>query len=81
MRSRTCMLPAFVLSAAVLSVSGATAADLPKEGSYSDTYASFGTAKATPVGKERVLVAFDENGLKVGTGIMDHTTWHCFGPA
>jgi hypothetical protein len=26
-----------------------------------------------------VLVAWDENGLTVGTGLFDHITWHCFG--
>ena len=79
MQSRTCLLSALVLSTVVFSVSGATAVDLPKEGSYKEIYASFGTAKATSIGKERVLVAFDENGIKVGQGMMDHTTWHCWG--
>jgi hypothetical protein len=57
----------------------AMAADLPKEGKSSVTLAGAGTAKATAIGKERVLIAWDENDLTVGTGIFDHTTWHCFG--
>lgn len=36
-------------------------------------------AKATAVGKERLLLAWDENGLSVGNGLFDHATWHCFG--
>jgi hypothetical protein len=59
--------------------SAAMAADLPKEGTLGWTYSSAGTAKATPVGKERVLSAWDENGLSVGNGLFDHVTWHCWG--
>jgi hypothetical protein len=57
----------------------ATAADLPKEGKFSVTLSGAGTAKATAIGKERLLIAWDENDLTVGTGIFDHATWHCFG--
>ncbi len=52
-----------------------------KEGTFSCTYSSFGTAKATAIGKERLLVVFDENGLKLTNGFLDHTTWHCWGLA
>ena len=57
----------------------AIAADLPKEGTYSATYSGYGTYKATPVGKERLLLVFDQNGLSVRNGIMDHMTQHCWG--
>ena len=35
-------------------------AQLAKEGSTSQTYTSYGTVKVTPVGKERILLTFDE---------------------
>ena len=57
----------------------AMAADLPKEGSFSGTYAAFGTVKAAPMGKERLLLTFDQNGLSVGDGLLNHMTWHCWG--
>jgi hypothetical protein len=57
----------------------AMAADLPKEGTYSGTYSSVGTVKATAVGKERVLIAFDEYGLSLGKGITDRMRRHCSG--
>jgi hypothetical protein len=79
MRPRTYTLPAFTLGAALLFGIAASAGDLPKEGTYSGTYSSFGTVKATTIGKERVLLAFDENGLSVGQGLIDHVTWHCWG--
>lgn len=80
MRSRTCALSALALSTAMF-FGTAMAADLPKEGTYSGTYSSFGTFKATPIGKERLLVTFDENGLSVTNGLLDHMTWHCWGGA
>jgi hypothetical protein len=58
---------------------GAIAADLPKEGTHDVTLSGAGTFKATPVGKERILIAWEENDVSVGRGILDHTTWHCFG--
>jgi hypothetical protein len=60
---------------------GAMAADLPKEGTFSGTYSAAGTYKAYPVGKDRTLVMWEENGLSVGKGVFDHTTSHCFGLA
>jgi hypothetical protein len=50
-----------------------------KEGTFSGTYSGFGTYKGTPIGKERVLSAWDENGLSLTNGFEDHMTWHCFG--
>jgi hypothetical protein len=52
-----------------------------KEGTFSGTYSSYGTAKATAIGKERLLVALDENGLTLTNGFADHMTWHCWGTA
>jgi hypothetical protein len=57
----------------------AMAADLPKEGTFTHTYSSYGVAKATQIGKDRLLVVLDENGLTVGDGLTDHVRWHCFG--
>jgi hypothetical protein len=55
------------------------AADLPKEGNYKGTYFSRGTFKTNSLGKDRTLVVFDETGLQVTDGFLDHTTWHCWG--
>jgi hypothetical protein len=82
MQSHTCLLSAFTLSTAMAFGVAALAADLPKEGTFDVTYTASGTAKVTSViGKERVLIAWDENGVGVGTGLFDHATWHCFGVA
>jgi hypothetical protein len=81
MQSRTCLLSAlpFTLGVALALNTAAIAGDLPKEGTYSVTYSSFGTLKSNPVGKQVVLFAFDENGLSVRNGLLDHLTWHCWG--
>src|SRR5271165_1744962 len=79
MQPRTCILSAFTLSTAMAVGAAAMAADLPKEGTFNVTFSGSGTAKATAIGKERLLIAWDLNGLTVGTGLFDHMTWHCFG--
>lgn len=73
------LLSAFTLTAAIALGAAAMAADLPKEGTYSGTYSAVGTAKSVPIGKERLLLTFDENGLTVGEGLFNHWTWHCWG--
>jgi hypothetical protein len=78
MRSGTYILLAFILTT-IASGSMATAADFPKEGTYSGTYSNPGTYKAFAVGKERFVAQWEADGLSVGTGFLDHTTWHCFG--
>jgi hypothetical protein len=80
MQSRTSILSAFTLTTAMAS-GAAVAADLPKEGTFNATYSAFGTIKATTIGKERVMVVFDENGLTRSDGFSDHMTWHCWGMA
>jgi hypothetical protein len=72
---------AFALGAAMLLGTAAMAADLPKEGTFSGSYYAFGTFKATQVGKELLLEVFDDNGPSLGNGLLDHTTWHCWGTA
>ena len=52
-----------------------------KEGNFSGAYYGYGTAKATPVGEERLLMALEENGLQLTDGFFDHTTLHCSGLA
>ena len=79
MQPRTCMLSTFTLSAAVFLSTVATAADLPKEGTFSGQYSAVGTVKANSLGKERVLLIYDQNGLSVGEEIFNHSTWHCWG--
>ena len=79
MSPRTCTLSAFTVGAALSFEIAANAGDLPKEGQVNFTYSAFGTLKATPIGKERLLATFDENGAGVGNGFGDRMTWHCFG--
>jgi hypothetical protein len=66
---------AAVLSLGIASPSSAQM----KEGTFSGTYSGFGTVKATPVGKDRLLVAVDETGFTLTNGFVDHMTWHCWG--
>jgi hypothetical protein len=79
LKSRTCRLSAFTLSAAMSFGAAAMAGDLPREGTYNANYTAFGTATPTAIGKERVLVTFDENGLWLSKGFAENVTWHCFG--
>jgi hypothetical protein len=79
MQSHTSILSAFTLSTAMSCGAGTMAADLPKEGTFSELYSAIGTAKATQIGKDRALIVLDETGLSVGQGILDHIRWHCFG--
>lgn len=51
------------------------------EGTLSGTFAAFGTADAMTTGKERTVLAIEENGLSVSNGVLDHMTWHCSGLA
>ena len=67
------------LSVALAFSTAAIAGDLPKEGTYSTTYSTYGTFKAAQVGKDVVLLGWDESGLSIGKGILDHVTWHCWG--
>lgn len=54
------------------------AADLPKEGTLSGTYTSFGSYKILKVG-DRSFTIFDETGGQVTNGFADHLTVHCWG--
>jgi hypothetical protein len=51
MQSHTCILSAFTLGTAMALGVAALVADLPKEGTFSGSYSSVGTAKAIPIGK------------------------------
>src|SRR6201992_3284851 len=79
MQPHTRMLSALALGTSMAFGAAAMAADLPKEGTYDDEYAAYGTFKATAIGKERVLVSFENNGLWLSKGFGNHMTWHCFG--
>jgi hypothetical protein len=79
MQSRRQVLSALMLSSAVSLSAAAIAGNLPKEGSDSGTYSAYGTYKVVAVGKERVLILWDENGLTLSDGYNDHTTSHCWG--
>jgi hypothetical protein len=75
---QTCIFAVSMISAMCFGIA-ATAADMPKEGTVSYTYFGFGTFKANPIGKQRLLNTFDENGLTLSDGFGDHVTWHCWG--
>jgi hypothetical protein len=70
---------AATLGAAMFMGAAAIAADLPKEGTYSGTTSGYGTYKAMPVGKERLLLVFNDFDSTTGNGLFDHTTSNCFG--
>ena len=67
-----------VIAALALGISTPALAQM-KEGTFSVTFSGAGTGKAIAIGKERLLIAWDENALTVGNGFLDHATWHCFG--
>jgi hypothetical protein len=77
MQARMTLLSAAALGFALL-VGSARAADLPKEGTVAATYSSTGTFKSIPLGEERWFNSWEEYGLSVGDGLVDHTTWHCW---
>jgi hypothetical protein len=78
MQLRKRLLSTVTLSTAMAFATAAMAADLPKEGTFNATYSAFGTAKVTAIGKERVLLVVDENGLTRSDGFSDRMTWHCW---
>ena len=51
------------------------------EGTLSGTFAAFGTVNVKTAGKERTVLAIDENGLSVTNGVLNDVTWHCSGLA
>jgi hypothetical protein len=80
MSQKALLVPSLLAGLTMFFGIAAVAGELAKEGTYSGTYAAFGTFKpATPEGKDRVLLVWDENGLQVTNGMFDHTTWHCWG--
>jgi hypothetical protein len=79
MQSRKFILSAFALGMTLAFGATAGAADLPKEGMFTGTFSGVGAYKAYPVGKERLLLVFDDNDLQLTDGLLDHTTWHCWG--
>jgi hypothetical protein len=71
----------FGLAAALVLLVVRPASAQMQEGTLSGTFAAFGTVKATAAGKERLVLAIDENGLSVTNGVLNHVTWHCSGLA
>src|SRR5690242_14819918 len=78
MQARTTLLSAAALGFALL-VGSTRAADLPKEGTFTATYSATGTHKQIPLGEERWVASYEEDGLIVGSGPFDHMTFHCSG--
>src|SRR4249919_3708872 len=72
--------PWFLATGLILSLPPPASAQV-QEGVLSGTFAAFGTVKATAAGKERVVLAIDENGLSVTNGVLNDVTWHCSGLA
>ena len=62
-----------------LGASPSASAQAMKEGTTNGTYYGHGTMKATPVGKERLLITFEDSGPTVGQNILDHVTTRCWG--
>jgi hypothetical protein len=81
MKSRNDILSAAALALTAAFVFATVAPAQAKEGTVSFTFAGFGTSKATQIGKDRLLLVIDENGLDEGSNdpMFDHTTWHCGG--
>ncbi len=79
MQQRRCILAGCALITVTSFGAAAMAADLPREGTFSGTYAGGGTFRTYPVGKERVLGTFEANSFTIGKGFLDHMTWHCVG--
>ena len=69
----------FALMLGVACCTGAAAADLPKEGTFTDVAYGYGTFKGFSVGKTRFVSAFEADGVVVGDGLRNHMTWHCIG--
>src|SRR5690348_15061123 len=67
MQARTTLLYVAAFGFALL-VGPARAADLPKEGKYKGVVSGYGTNKSIPIGKERVLITWDENDLTLTDG-------------
>ena len=70
----------FVATGLILSLPPPASAQA-QEGVLSGTLAAFGTVKATAAGKERLVLAIDEDGLSVTNGVLNDVTWHCSGLA
>ena len=71
----------FMLMLGAACCTGASAADLPKEGAFTDVAYGSGTFKGFSVGKTRNVSAFEVDGVVVGDGLRNHMTWHCIGMA
>jgi hypothetical protein len=69
----------FALMLGVACCAGAAAADLPKEGTFTDVGYGYGTFKGFSVGKSRYVNAYEQDGVIVGDGLRNHMTFHCFG--
>jgi hypothetical protein len=55
----------FAIAAALIMGTAPQVNAQTKEGTFSGTYGGFGTSEPTAIGKERLLVVFDENGPHV----------------
>jgi hypothetical protein len=73
-----------ILAATLAFGLNASAADLPKEGSFSFVYAGAGTYKPVMVGKDRLVFSTDDSGVTAGNtgqGLFDRMTAHELGLA
>jgi hypothetical protein len=73
---------AFQVAIVTALIAGAAApvpAQMKKEGTFSGTWNGGFTCKSMAVGKERLLLACDENSFTITDGFLDHLTWHCWG--
>jgi hypothetical protein len=68
---------------ALMGVCGAeaAAADLPKAGTFTDTFYGIETFKGTGVGKTWYGATWELDAIVIGNGLRTHMTAHCYGIA
>jgi hypothetical protein len=69
----------FLLIVGTACCTGAAAADLPKQGTFTDTFYGFETVKGTAVGKGWFGATLELDAIVIGDGLRTHMTAHCYG--
>jgi hypothetical protein len=72
------MRSTLVIAALTLGFATAASAQM-KEGTVSGTFSAAGTYKAIPIGKERVIFTFEDNGFTLSNGFANNSTSRCIG--
>jgi hypothetical protein len=69
----------FALMLGAACCTGAAAADLPKEGTFTNTLYRVWNLQGIVGRKTRYVNSFEMDGVSVGEGLMNHITAHCIG--